>query len=143
IHVEAKGSLLLKVSTDLDLQGGGLSGADLFAHREHGADIKSQTVAVFIAVMDKDRRRNRDTLNHKFGPAASAGRGRTKFVVEGVTVTPSVLIHDRYEDGYGLGLDVSAVFSVSKKVGSGQTTSLKIEVSAYFEQQGAFGLNVD
>ena len=75
IHVEAKGSLLLKVSTDLDLQGGGLSGADLFAHREHGADIKSQTVAVFIAVMDKDRRRNRDILNHKFGPAASAGRG--------------------------------------------------------------------
>ena len=75
--------------------------------------------------------------------AAAGGSGRTKFVVEGVTVTPSVLIHDRYEDGYGLGLDVSAVFSVSKKVGSGQTTSLKIEVSAYFEQQGAFGLNVD
>ncbi len=75
--------------------------------------------------------------------AAAGGSGRTKFVVEGVTVTPSVLIHDRYDDGYGLGLDVSAVFSVSKKVGSGQTTSLKIEVSAYFEQQGAFGLNVD
>lgn len=75
--------------------------------------------------------------------AAAGGSGRTKFVVEGVTVTPSILIHDRYEDGYGLGLDVSAVFSVSKKVGSGQTTSLKIEVSAYFEQQGAFGLNVD
>ncbi len=77
--------------------------------------------------------------------AASGGSssGRTKFIVEDVTVTPSVLIHDRYEDGYGLGLDVSAVFSVSKKVGSGQTTSLKIEVGAYFEQQGAFGLNVD
>lgn len=75
--------------------------------------------------------------------AAAGGSGRTKFVVEGVTVTPSVLIHDRYEDGYGLGLDVSAVFSVNKKVSSGQTTSLKIEVSAYFEQQGAFGLNVD
>jgi uncharacterized repeat protein (TIGR02543 family) len=75
--------------------------------------------------------------------AAAGGGGRTKFVVEDVTVTPSIFVHDRYEDGYGLGLDVSAVFSVSKKVGSGQTTSLKIEVSAYFEQQGAFGLNVD
>mgnify|MGYP001661113113 CR=1 FL=1 len=75
--------------------------------------------------------------------AAGGGGGRTKFVVEDVTVTPSVLVHDRYEDGYGLGLEVSAVFSVSKKVASGQTTSLKIEVSAYFEQQGAFGLNVD
>ena len=75
--------------------------------------------------------------------AAAGGGGRTKFLVEDVRVTPSVLVHDRYEDGYGMGLDVSAVFSVSKKVGSGQTTSLKIEVSAYFEQQGAFGLNVD
>ena len=42
-----------------------------------------------------------------------------------------------------MGLDVSAIFSVSKKVSSGQTTSLKIEVSAYFEQQVAFDLNVD
>ncbi len=75
--------------------------------------------------------------------AAAGGGGRTKFVVEGVTIKPSVLVHDRYKDGYGLGLDVSAIFSVNKKVGSGQTTSLKIEVSAYFEQQGAFGLNVD
>ncbi len=75
--------------------------------------------------------------------AAAGGSGRAKFIVEDVTVTPLVFVHDRYEDGYGLGLDVSAVFSVSKKVGSGQTTSLKIEVGAYFEQQGAFGLNVD
>ena len=75
--------------------------------------------------------------------AAAGGGGRTKFVVEGVTVTPSFFVHDRYKDGYGLGLNVSAVFSVNKKVGSGQTTSLKIEVNAYFEQQGAFGLNVD
>lgn len=75
--------------------------------------------------------------------AAAGGGGRTKFVVEDVTVTPSFLVHDRYKDGYGLGLDVSAIFSVNKKVSSGQTTSLKIEVSAYFEQQGAFGLNVD
>lgn len=75
--------------------------------------------------------------------AAAGGGGRTKFVVEDVTVTPSVFIKDRYDDGYGLGLDVSAIFSVSKKVSSGQTSSLKIEVSAYFEQQGAFGLNVD
>ena len=75
--------------------------------------------------------------------AAGGGGGRTKFVVEDVRVTPSVLVHDRYEDGYGMGLDVSAIFSVSKKVSSGQTTSLKIEVSAYFEQQVAFDLNVD
>lgn len=75
--------------------------------------------------------------------AAGGGGGRTKFVVEDVRVTPSVLVHDRYEDGYGMGLDVSAIFSVSKKVSSGQTTSLKIEVSAYFEQQAAFDLNVD
>ena len=75
--------------------------------------------------------------------AGGSGSGRTKFIVEDVTVTPSVFVHDRYEDGYGLGLEVSAVFSVSKKVGSGQTTSLKIEVGAYFEQQGAFNLNVD
>ena len=74
---------------------------------------------------------------------SSGGSGRTKFEVEDVSVTPKVYIGDRYDDGYGLGLEVSAVFSVSKKIASGQTSALKIEVSAYFEQQGAFGLNVD
>lgn len=76
-------------------------------------------------------------------PFAAGGAGKTKFVFEGVKVTPSAAVHDRYPDGYGMGLDVSALFSVNKKVASGQTSSLKIEVSAYFEQQGAFDLNVD
>ena len=76
IHVEIKGSLLLKVGADFDLQGGGLSGADFFAHREHGADLQSQTVAVLVAVMHKNRRRDRDVLNNKLGPAAAASAGR-------------------------------------------------------------------
>ena len=75
--------------------------------------------------------------------AGGSSAGKTKFAYEGSTVRPSPLIHDRYSDGYGVRLEVSAAFSVSKKVASGQTSTLYIEASACFEQQGAFGLNVD
>ena len=77
---------------------------------------------------------------------AGLGGGRTKYTFDGASVTPGVHVNDRYEDGYGMSVQVSAGFTVSRKVGSGTTATvneLKIELSAYFEQQGAFGLSVD
>lgn len=77
---------------------------------------------------------------------AGAGTGsssRVRYQVEEVSPYVNVLIGDRYENGVGVSLGVSAVLSVSKKLDATRTVSLKIEMNASFEEQIAIDVNID
>lgn len=74
-------------------------------------------------------------------PLAASGSSRVLFKMEDLSVKPSVLVNERYDGGFGIRVEVSAVFSASKTSGT-TTNALKIEVSAAFEEQVAVDLNV-
>lgn len=73
--------------------------------------------------------------------AATGSSSRVVFKMEDLSVKPSVLVDERYDGGFGIRVEVSAVFSVSKTSGT-TTNALKIEVSAAFEEQVAVDLSV-
>lgn len=68
--------------------------------------------------------------------------GRVKFTAEKPTVHASILKDTHFEDGIGIALDVSVVLSFDQKL-AGKTNSLKIELTAGFEQEVALGFDID
>lgn len=77
--------------------------------------------------------------------AAGTGSTRARFTVETPTVNATFIKDRHFENGFGVDLNVSVVFSVDKKMSSGKIASLKIELSAGFEQEVAldFSVHVD
>ncbi len=77
-------------------------------------------------------------------PAAAAGGGRVQFAMEEPPVVKAdFLIGEHFKNGVGLKLDVSVVLSISKKMATGKTISLKIQLTAGFEQEVALGFDID
>lgn len=76
-------------------------------------------------------------------PAAGTGSGRAKLTMERPTVNATFINDRHFEDGFGVDLNVSVVFSVDKRMSSGKIVSLKIELSAGFEQEVALDFDVD
>ena len=77
--------------------------------------------------------------------AAGGGGGAVKFAMEDLNVGADVFYDRHYKDGFGVELEIGVVFSVSKKVSSTSTTSLKIQLTAAMEQEAAlhFDVNVE
>ena len=83
VHAQAEGHLLLEVGVQLDLQlvyGGCGTGAHLLAHGESGAHLHAHAVAIFIAVVHMDPRRDAGSVEGVLGPpspqASPGGHGR-------------------------------------------------------------------
>lgn len=77
-------------------------------------------------------------------PAAASGGGRVQFAMEEKpTVHADFLKGKHFKDGVGVNLDISVVFSVSKKMATGKTVSLKIELTAGFEQEVGLGFDIN
>ena len=68
--------------------------------------------------------------------------GRIKFTAEPPVVHASVLKDTHFADGVGVALDVSVVLSFEQRL-AGKTNSLKIELTAGFEQEVALGFDID
>lgn len=68
--------------------------------------------------------------------------GRIKFTAEPPVVHASVLEDTHFADGVGVALDVSVVLSFDQKL-AGKTNSLKIELTAGFEQEVALSFDID
>lgn len=84
-------------------------------------------------------------LSAMASPMAAGGigvGGRIKFTAEKPTVHASILKDTHFEDGIGIALDVSVVLSFDQKL-AGKTNSLKIELTAGFEQEVALGFDID
>ena len=84
-------------------------------------------------------------LSAMASPMAAGGigvGGRVKFTAEKPTVHASILKDTHFEDGIGIALDVSVVLSFDQKL-AGKTNSLKIELTAGFEQEVALGFDID
>lgn len=73
--------------------------------------------------------------------AAGVG-GRIKFTAGKPTVKATLLKDTHFKDGVGLALNVSVVLSFDQKL-AGKTNSLKIELTAGFEQEVALGFDID
>ncbi len=76
-------------------------------------------------------------------PAAGTGSGRAKFTMDQPQVHAQLINDRHFEDGFGVDLGVTVVFSVEKRMSSGKIVSLKIELSAGFEQEVALDFDVD
>lgn len=74
-------------------------------------------------------------------PASGGGSGRVRLEVEDRNISAS-FINDHFDNGIGVALDIGITLSVTKKISATKTISLKIELSAYFEQEVALGFNV-
>ena len=75
---------------------------------------------------------------------AAAGGGRVQFGLdEQPRVKANFLVGEHFKNGVGLQLDVSVVLSISKKMATGKTTSLKIQLTAGFEQEVALDFDID
>ena len=74
--------------------------------------------------------------------AAGTGSTRAKLTMETPTVNATFINDRHFEDGFGVALNVSVVFSVDKRMPSGKVASLKIELSAGFEQEVALDFDV-
>lgn len=84
-------------------------------------------------------------LSAMASPMAAGGigvGGRVKFTAEKPTVHASILKDTHFEDGIGIALDISVVLSFDQKL-AGKTNSLKIELTAGFEQEVALGFDID
>lgn len=68
--------------------------------------------------------------------------GRIKFTAEPPVVHASVLKDTHFADGVGVALDVSVVLSFDQIL-AGKTNSLKIELTAGFEQEVALSFDID
>lgn len=73
--------------------------------------------------------------------AAGVG-GRVKFTAGKPTVKATILKDTHFKNGVGVALDVSVVLSFDQKL-AGKTNSLKIELTAGFEQEVALGFDID
>ncbi len=73
--------------------------------------------------------------------AAGVG-GRVKFTAGKPTVKATILKNKHFENGLGVSLNVSVVLSFDQKL-AGKTNSLKIELTAGFEQEVALGFDID
>lgn len=68
--------------------------------------------------------------------------GRVKFTAGKPTVKATILKNTHFKDGVGVALNVSVVLSFDQKL-AGKTNSLKIELTAGFEQEVALGFDID
>ena len=68
--------------------------------------------------------------------------GRIKFTAEPPVVHASILEGTHFAHGVGVALDVSVVLSFDQKL-AGKTNSLKIELTAGFEQEVALSFDID
>ncbi len=75
--------------------------------------------------------------------AGAGGSSRVKYGVESINPYVKVSAGDRYENGVGVSLGVSAVLAITKKMDSTREISVKIEMNASFEEQVAIDVNVD
>jgi uncharacterized repeat protein (TIGR02543 family) len=76
--------------------------------------------------------------------AAGAGGGRVKFAIEqNPTVSADFMHGEHFDEGVGVVLDVSMILSVTKKVSSTKTSSLKIQLTAGFEQEVEVGIKAN
>ena len=73
---------------------------------------------------------------------ASGVGGRVKFTAEKPSVSAAILKDTHFKDGVGVALNVSVVLSFDQKL-AGKTNSLKIELTAGFEQEIALGFDID
>ena len=84
-------------------------------------------------------------LSAMASPLAAGGigvGGRVKFTAEKPTVHASILKDSHFNDGIGVALDVSVVLSFDQIL-AGKTNSLKIELTAGFEQEVALSFDID
>lgn len=75
--------------------------------------------------------------------AGTGGSSRVRYEVEDISPYVKVSAGDRYENGVGVSLGVSAVLAITKKMDSTREISVKIEMNASFEEQVAIDVNVD
>lgn len=68
--------------------------------------------------------------------------GRIKFTAGEPTVNADILNGTHFDNGIGIALNVSVVLSFDQKL-AGKTNSLKIELTAGFEQEVALGFDID
>ena len=68
--------------------------------------------------------------------------GRIKFTAGKPTVNADILNGTHFDNGIGIALNVSVVLSFDQKL-AGKTNSLKIELTAGFEQEVALGFDID
>lgn len=68
--------------------------------------------------------------------------GRIKFTAGEPTVNADILKGTHFDNGIGIALNVSVVLSFDQKL-AGKTNSLKIELTAGFEQEVALGFDID
>lgn len=68
--------------------------------------------------------------------------GRIKFTAGEPTVNADILKGAHFDNGIGIALNVSVVLSFDQKL-AGKTNSLKIELTAGFEQEVALGFDID
>lgn len=68
--------------------------------------------------------------------------GRIKFTAGEPTVNANILKGTHFDNGIGIALNVSVVLSFDQKL-AGKTNSLKIELTAGFEQEVALGFDID
>ena len=77
-------------------------------------------------------------------PMAAGAGGRVQFGLdEQPRVKAKFLVGEHFKNGVGLQLDVSVILSISKKMATGKTISLKIQRTAGFEQEVALGFDID
>lgn len=75
--------------------------------------------------------------------ATSSSSGKPKLTVEGVSVTPTFIYAKRFNGGIGIKLEVCLTLSIDTMVTPTTKSSLKIELSAAFEEEIAVGFKVD
>ncbi|MEG2813892.1 MAG: hypothetical protein RSA79_04745, partial [Oscillospiraceae bacterium] len=74
--------------------------------------------------------------------AGGSGRGRAKFVVGKPVVTATIIKDGRFENGFGIQLNIKVELSVDKKMSATKSISLKTELTAEFTQEIAIGLKI-
>ncbi len=75
--------------------------------------------------------------------ASPSQSGRPKLNVEGISVMPTFIYGKRFDKGIGIKIELCLTLSIDMMVTPTQKTSLKIELSAAFEEEIAVGFAVD
>lgn len=79
----------------------------------------------------------------QFEDGGASDEKRTTVKVEKVTVVPTFEIGTHFKDGIGLNLEVEVVISIETKINATTQSDLKIVLSAGFEEEVKFSIDVD
>lgn len=82
-----------------------------------------------------------DMANSPQPLAVGATGGRTKFSYE-ASVEPELIYEKNFENGVGVGMEICVTLSFDKKMPDNKVSTIKIELSAYLEQEVALDLDV-